>query len=103
MTEGKIEDPAPVIREKFGANYIFADAKENTDMIAKALDSGWAEIIYEDADARLLKIRAVKGEPYDPSKDQPPETPDEKKILDDLERNDKPNGNANIDVDDEGN
>ncbi|MBP7476574.1 MAG: hypothetical protein KA810_15090, partial [Pyrinomonadaceae bacterium] len=36
LTEGKIDDPAPMIREKFGARYIFADAKENTDMIAKA-------------------------------------------------------------------
>ncbi len=35
ITEGKTEDPAPLIRDKFGANYIFADAKENTDMIAK--------------------------------------------------------------------
>ena len=32
LTEGKIDDPAPMIREKFGARYIFADAKENTDM-----------------------------------------------------------------------
>ena len=62
LTEGKIDDPAPMIREKFGANYIFADAKENTDMIAKALDSGWVEMIYEDDEARLLKIREVKGE-----------------------------------------
>ncbi|MBP6003489.1 MAG: hypothetical protein KA746_08665 [Pyrinomonadaceae bacterium] len=86
LTEGKIEDPAPVIREKFGARYIFADAKENTDMIAKALDSGWAEIIYEDDEARLLKIRDVKGEPYDPAKDLEPETDEEKKILDEEEK-----------------
>ena len=29
ITNGKIDDPAPVIREKFGARYVFADAKEN--------------------------------------------------------------------------
>ncbi len=100
LTEGKIDDPAPVIREKFGANYIFADAKENTDMIAKALESGWVETIYEDDDARLLKIRAVKGDAPDEAKDQPAETPEEKKILDEEERNDAKNVNANADDDD---
>lgn len=88
LTEGKIDDPAPLIRDRFGANYIFADAKENTDMIAKALESGWVETIYEDDEARLLKIRSVKGEPPDESKDEPPATDEEKNILDDEERND---------------
>ena len=101
LTEGKVEDPAPMIRDRFGSNYIFADAKENTDMIAKALESGWVETIYEDDEARLLKIRDVKGEAPDEAKDQPPETPDEKKILDDEEKND--NGNGNIDENDEEN
>lgn len=101
LTEGKIDDPAPVIREKFGANYIFADAKENVDMIAKALDSGWVETIYEDDEARLLKIRAVKGEAPDDAKDDP-ETPEEKKILDELEKNEAPRSNSNLDKD-EGN
>ena len=86
LTEGKIDDPAPVIREKFGANYIFADAKENTDMIAKALESGWVEPIYEDDEARLFKIREQKGEIPDDAKDDP-ETPEEKKLLDAAEAN----------------
>ncbi|MFN0141738.1 MAG: hypothetical protein ACKVQW_16820 [Pyrinomonadaceae bacterium] len=97
LTEGKTDDPAPLIRERFGAKYIFADAKENTDMIAKALESGWVETIYEDDEARLLKIRDVKGEPPDEAKDDPPETDEEKKALDDEERND--NGAGNIDDD----
>ncbi len=100
LTEGKIDDPAPVIREKFGANYIFADAKENTDMIAKALESGWVETIYEDDDARLFKIRAVKGDPPNDAKDEPAETPDEKKILDEEASNDAKNVNPNTDNDD---
>lgn len=95
LTEGKIDDPAPVIREKFGANYIFADAKENVDMIAKALESGWVETIYEDDEARLLKIRTVKGDPPDDTKDAP-ETEEEKKLLDELEKKDPPI-NTNID------
>ena len=89
-----------MIRSKFGANYIFADAKENTDMIAKALASGWAETIYEDQDARLLKIREVKGEPDDASKDDAPETQEETDILDQEERNAAKNKNANFDDDD---
>lgn len=100
LTEGKVEDPAPMIRNKFGANYIFADAKENTDMIAKALDSGWAEMIYEDQDARILKIRETKGEPEDASKGEEPETDEEKRILDEEERNAAKNKNANIDDED---
>lgn len=87
LTEGKVEDPAPAIRDRFGANYIFADAKENIDMIAKALDSGWVETVYEDDEARILKIRAVKGEPSDAAKDQTPATEEENKILDEQEKN----------------
>ncbi len=101
LTEGKIDDPAPMIRDKFGANYIFADAKENTDMIAKALESGWVETVYEDDEARLLKIRAQKGEAPDAAKDESNETPEEKKILDDEERKDRGNLNANFDDNDE--
>jgi hypothetical protein len=41
ITGGKTEDAAPLIREKFGAEYVFADAKENEDMVAKLLESGW--------------------------------------------------------------
>ena len=103
LTEGKIDDPAPVIREKFGANYIFADAKENTDMIAKALESGWVETIYEDDEARLLKIRDVKGEAPDETKDEPTETPEEKQILDEQERNANRAKNVNTDDDEENN
>jgi hypothetical protein len=97
ITEGKIDDPAPIIRDKFGANYIFADAKENTDMIAKALESGWVETIYEDDQARLFKIRAQKGDPPDDAKDQAPATEEEQKVLDEEERNDAKNANANDD------
>ncbi|MEJ7622707.1 MAG: hypothetical protein WKF34_01820 [Pyrinomonadaceae bacterium] len=95
LTEGKLDDPAPLIRDRFGANYIFADAKENTDMIAKALESGWVETIYEDDEARLFKIRTEKGPIPDELEDT--ETPEEKKILDDEEKT------APLDDDDEEN
>lgn len=99
LTEGKIDDPAPVIRDRFGANYIFTDAKENVEMIAKALDSGWAEIIYEDDEARILRIRPAKGEPPDDAKTDN-ETPEEKRILDEMERNDT-GGRSNAANDDD--
>jgi hypothetical protein len=100
ITEGKTDDPGPIIRDKFGANYIFADAKENTDMIAKALESGWVEAIYEDDEARLFHIRAEKGEPPAAAAgDDAPETPEEKKILDEEENRD--NSTAINDEDDE--
>ena len=94
ITEGKMNDAGPVIREKFGASYIFADAKENTDMIAKALESGWVEMIYEDDEARILKIRDEKGDPAKDSVDDAPETPEEKKILDEEENSANATGNA---------
>jgi hypothetical protein len=95
LTEGKIDDPAPLIRDRFGSNYIFADAKENTDMIAKALDSGWVETIYEDDEARLLKIREVQGEAPEESIDEP--TPEEKSILDQEENAEAANAIPNLD------
>lgn len=105
ITSGKTDDAAPIIREKFGANYIFSDAKENEDMFAKALASGWVEMVYEDDEARILKIRDVKGEPSDGSvegaDDNSPETPEEKKILDEMEKNDAANANQNVNDEEE--
>ena len=39
-------------------------------MIAKLLESGWAEMAYEDDEARILKIRDQKGEPPAEAKDR---------------------------------
>lgn len=63
ITGGKVDDPAPEIRDKFGARYIFSDAKECQDFIAKALESGWTETVYDDDEAIILKIRDEKGKP----------------------------------------
>lgn len=86
ITGGKTDDAGPIIREKFGANFVFADAKENDDMIAKMLESGWAETVYEDEEARIIKIRDVKGEPPQGAVDEAPPTPEEEKQLDDEEK-----------------
>ncbi len=82
ITNGRVEEAAPLIREKFGANYVFADAKENEDMIAKLLVSGWVDMVYEDDEARILKIRDVKGDPPKDAVEDQPETEDEKSALD---------------------
>ena len=95
ITAGKVDDAGPVIRERFGAQYIFTDAKENEDMIAKALESGWTEMVYEDDEARILRIREQKGEPAADYVEDEPETPEEKRILDE-EENRTNTGNANV-------
>ncbi len=94
ITNGKVDDAAPMIREKFGANYVFADAKENEDMFAKLLVSGWVEMVYEDDEARILKIRDVKGEPPKDAAEEQPETEEEKSVLDAEENSVNLNGNV---------
>jgi hypothetical protein len=101
ITGAKIDDPAPVIRERFGANYVFVDAKENDEMVAKLLESGWVDMVYEDDEARILKIREVKGEPPAEATEEPAETEEEKQILD-AEEN-ASDANANVDDEDDNN
>jgi hypothetical protein len=48
---------------------------------------------YEDEEARLIKIRAEKGESPKDADDQP-ETPEEKKLLDEMEKSDNSNVNS---------
>ena len=97
ITNAKTEDAGPVIRERFGANYIFADAKENEEMIGEALESGWVDMVYEDDEARILKIREQKGEPAKDSVETEPETPEERQQLDEEEKT--ANANVNLDED----
>ncbi|HLA94494.1 MAG TPA: hypothetical protein VK612_02150, partial [Pyrinomonadaceae bacterium] len=99
ITAGKVDDPAPIIRDRFGANYIFTDAKENVDMVAKLLDSGWVDMVYEDDESRLMKIRAEKGETPKDAIDDQPETPEEKEELDREEQSDNTNANVKPDED----
>lgn len=86
ITNGKISEAAPIILDKFGSRWIFNDAKENEDMVAKCLESGWCEMAYQDDEAMFLKIRDEKGKPPSESEDAPP-TPEEQKQLDDEEAN----------------
>ncbi len=102
ITSGKIEEAAPIIREKFGSRFIFSDAKENQDMIAKCLESGWCEMAYQDDEAIYLKIRDAKGEPpNEAAEDDAPPTPEELKQLEEEEK--AANANQNINDEDEEN
>ncbi len=103
ITGGKVDDPAPEIRDKFGSKYIFSDAKENTDLIAKALESGWCEKAYEDDEAIILKIRDQKGEAPDETKDDPESqlTEEEKKQLDEEMKKEEKKANKEPNVEEE--
>ena len=100
ITSGKITDAAPIIREKFGSRYIFNDAKENEDMVAKLLESGWCEMAYQDDEAMYLKIRDAKGEKPNEAADAPP-TAEEQKQLDEEENAAKANSNQNANDDED--
>ncbi|MEZ5347108.1 MAG: hypothetical protein R2681_16290, partial [Pyrinomonadaceae bacterium] len=100
ITGGKIDDPGPIIRDKFGANYVFSDAAENEEFIAKLLESGWADKVYEDGEAYILKIRAEKGDPPEES-DVTPDNPEEARELEEAENAEEGNTvNANQNTND---
>lgn len=74
ITTGQEADPAPLIRDRFGARYIFTDnAKEHDKLVNNALDSGWCDTVFEDDDCTVLHIRDQKGEP---PKDEPDDAHD---------------------------
>jgi len=64
ITTGEQEDPAPLIRDKFGARWVFSDNTSDHDSFYdRALSSGWFDPVYEDADCSVLHIRDQKAEP----------------------------------------
>ncbi|HKR00451.1 MAG TPA: hypothetical protein VJT09_07245 [Pyrinomonadaceae bacterium] len=59
ITLGNQDDPGPLIREKFGARYVFSDNEEiHENFYAKAMESGWFDqvhiYIFERKDGRTL-------------------------------------------------
>ena len=62
ITLGKEEDPGPLIRDRFGARYVFSD-NSHDDFFDNARDSGWFDIVYEDKDCTIMHIRDEKAEP----------------------------------------
>lgn len=94
ITAGKIDDPAPIIREKFGAKWVFSDAKENEDFLAKMLESGWARTRYRDGESYILEILDKKGQPETEMIDEPP-TAEELRQLREEEKKDEKKVNIN--------
>lgn len=62
ITLGEEKDPGPLIRDRFGARYVFTD-NSHADFFDNAQASGWFEIVYEDRDCTVLHIRDQKVEP----------------------------------------
>lgn len=62
ITLGKEQDPGPLIRDRFGARYVFTD-NSHDDFFDNAEASGWFEIVYEDDTCTILHIRDQKLEP----------------------------------------
>ncbi|MFY9572372.1 MAG: hypothetical protein WAV20_13310 [Blastocatellia bacterium] len=56
ITLGNEDDPAPLIRNRFGAEYVFTD-NEHPDFMQVAEDSGDFEKVYEDTFTTVLRVR----------------------------------------------
>ena len=56
ITLGQQSDPAPLIRERFGAEYVFTD-NQHTGFLNVATESGDFETVYQDRYATVLRIR----------------------------------------------
>jgi hypothetical protein len=61
ITLGQEEDPAPVIRDRFGSRYVFSDNNHH-DFFEHARLSGWFDIVYEDTECTIMYIRDQKME-----------------------------------------
>ena len=70
ITLGKEDDPGPLIRDRFGATYVFSD-NEHHDFFDKAHASGWFEIAYEDEQCTIMRIRDEKLTYLDPKEGYP--------------------------------
>jgi hypothetical protein len=70
ITLGKEEDSGPLIRDRFGARYVFSDNSAHEDFFLNARESGWFDIVYEDRDCTVFHIRDQKQEP-EPEEPEP--------------------------------
>ena len=62
ITLGREEDPGPLIRDRFGARYVFSD-NAHDDFFQHARASGWFDIVYEDTQCTIMYIRDYKSDP----------------------------------------
>ena len=59
ITLGEEEDPGPLIRDRFGSRYVFTD-NDHQEFFNNAHASGWFEVVYEDGECTILRIRDQK-------------------------------------------
>lgn len=59
---GQETNPGPLIRDRFGARYVFSDNTDHNDFFDHARASGWFDIVYEDMECTILYIRDQKIE-----------------------------------------
>lgn len=72
ITLGKESDPGPLIRDRFGARYVFTDNENiHSNFYNNAIDSGWFEVVYEDEECMVLHIRDQKVEPAPEDNEEP--------------------------------
>jgi hypothetical protein len=65
ITLGEEKDPGPLIRDRFGARYIFSDNEQVHDVFYNnARQSGWFEKVYDDEHCFILRLRDQQGEPW---------------------------------------
>ena len=100
---GKVDDPAPILREKFNVTYVFAK-NGHDDFYAKAMESGWFDKVYDDDECFILKMRDQKGEP--PPEAKPEESKaankDEELTPEEMKAAENDNGDSeNLDEDEE--
>ncbi|HEY6805894.1 MAG TPA: hypothetical protein VI306_20100 [Pyrinomonadaceae bacterium] len=74
ITLGNEDDPGPLIRDRFGATYVFSD-NGHEDFFAKARESGWFEIVYEDQQCTIMRIRDEKLSPAEQDSESPADEP----------------------------
>lgn len=72
ITLGDQDDPGPLIRDRFGARFIFTDNGHDR-FYSVAMESGWFEIVYEDEDCTILHIRDERSVPA-PDETEAPST-----------------------------
>jgi hypothetical protein len=80
ITLGRHKDPGPVIRERFGARYVFTDNEDvHNDFYDAAMDSGWFDEVYTDKDCTVFYIRDQKNttSPAEPDDDDDTTNPDD--------------------------
>jgi hypothetical protein len=56
VTLGQEDDPAPIIRDRFGAEYVFTD-NEHSDFLDVAESTGDFETVYSDRYTKVLRVR----------------------------------------------